>query len=402
MEDIKNGEVRAAGLRDVLSPPEQTHSLLCAVLFLLSCFVLAASDVPNLCAMYLLACVVYYYMLTRSVRGLILYAVPVFLLYVLSGMLPAIPTPMLLPACFLCLTVGGGCGGFLLTHAKSVRQWLPLCALPVVAWGAVFLVTGDPLRGLLVLIPTAVAAVSAFCLLKTVPRTASTLTIAATLTVSLGIAALVTLAATHTLSAEGIAALAQSLREGVIGMYTEMEALYAERGMTLGLSVTDIGNAAVLFVNVLPGLFLAACGVTAFFVWRTLLQELLAFRSLPRLPLVLSGMTVSRLCALLFLAASLLAMIANTNTATLFGTICQNLSLVLTPPLALIGFTSLLPGAGARSCLSALLGVALLFLLFYNFITAISLSAMIGAVQVLIHRPKGSADGSPPKNDNHQ
>ena len=402
MEDKKNNEVRTAGLRDVLSPPEQTHTLLCAVLFLLSCFALAASDVPNLCAMYMLVCAVYLYILTRSVRGLILYAIPAFLLYTLSDMLPVIPTPMLLPTCFLCLTVGGSCGGFLLTHAKGVRRYLPLAALPVVAWGAVFLVTGDPLRGLLVLIPTAIAVICAFCLLKTVPRTASTLTIATTLTLSLGITALVTLAATDMLSADSIAALAQSLRDGVVSMYTEMEVLYAEYGMTLGLSVTDIGNSAILFVNVLPGLLLAACGVTAFFVWRTLLQELYAFRSLPRLPLILSGMTVSRLCAILFLATTLLSMIANDSTATLFGTVCQNLAIVLMPPLALVGFTSLLHGAGTRSCLSTLLGFALLFLLFYNFVTALTLSAVIGAVQVLIHRPKGGANGAPPKNDNHQ
>ena len=165
------------------------------------------------------------------------------------------------------------------------------------------------------------------------------------------------------------------------------------------MTVKKLFLSALLILNLL---LLAACGITAFFVWRTLLQELLAFRSLPRLPLVLSGMTVSRLCAVLFLAASLLSMIANSSTATLFGTVCENLALVLTPTLSLIGFTSLLPGSGARSCLSTMLGFALIFLLFYNFVTAVSLSAMLGAVQVLIHRPKGGSNGTPPENDSHQ
>lgn len=403
MEDIKNNGGRTAGLRDVLSPPEQAHTLLCAVLFLFSCFVLATSDIPNLCAMYMLACAVYYYMLTRSVRGLIIYAIPVLLLFIASPLFPAIPTLMLLPTCFLSLTVGGSCGGFLLTHAKGVRRTLPLAALPVVAWGAVALVTGDPLRGLLVLLPTAVAVVSAVCLVRTVPRTASTLAIAATIAVALAIAALITLAATDALSANAIGNIADALREGIIKVMQEGEAtLIAEQGQGLGLSPTAISNAAVLIVNMMPGLLLALCGITAFLIWRTLLQELLAFRSLPRLPLILSGMTISRLCALLFLAFSLLSMIANSSTATLFGTVCQNVALALTPPLALVGFTSLMPGAGARSCLSTVLGFALLFLLFFNVITAITLSAIIGAVQVLIHRPPKNTGNTPPNNDNSQ
>lgn len=400
MEDMKVKEELTPKLRDVLSPPDGARTLLCAVLFLLSCFVLPTSDFADLCGMYILGCAVFYYMLTRSVRGLIVYAVPVFLLYTAAQMLPGLPTPLLLPACLLSLTVGGSCGGFLLAHAKGVRQLLPLAALPIVAWGAVFLVTGDPVRGLLVLLPTAVAIVCAFCLLHLIPRTSATLIVAATVAVACAVAALVTLAVTNALSVGSLDALADGLRGGIVNVLLEAEALYTEHGMSLGLSLTDMQNTAILFVNALPGLFLAVCGIAAFLVWRTLMQTLLAFRSLPRLPLIFSGMTVSRLCGLLFLVAALVAAIANTETATLLGTVCLNLALVLAAPLALVGFSSLLPGVGARSCLSTALGFALLFLLFYSFILAIGIAAAIGAVQVLIRRPRSS--GEPPKNDNRQ
>ena len=316
MDNIDQNKEKLAGLRDILTPPDQTHTLLCALLFLLSCFVLPTSDVPNLCTMYVLGCVVFYYMLTRSVRGLIIYAVPVFLLYTAAQLFPWLPTPLLLPACFLSLTVGGSCGAFLLTHAGGVKQLLPLAALPVVAWGAVFLVTGDPLRGLLVLIPTAVAVVSALCLLKLTPRTPATLTLAATLAAALAVGGVITLAAMGTLSTGSLSALADGLRNGVIAMYRESVDLYAEYGISLGLSATDINNTAILIVNVLPGAFLAVCGVTAFMIWRTLLQMLLAFRSLPRLPLRLSGFTVSRMCAIVFLAVALLG-VAESNDALL-------------------------------------------------------------------------------------
>ena len=398
MEDIKERSTAPGNLRDMLRAPEGSRTLLYTAMALLSCAVLPLSDNPTVATLYMLLCAVFYYMTVHSVRGLIVYAAPVFLLYMLGSLVPAMGSPLILPAAFLCFVTGCSSGAFLLMHQTGWRQNLTLLWIPAVAYVTVAFVTGDPLRGALVLLPAVPAVLCALCALRLVPRTTATVALAAALALLLGVAGLITLAATGGLSADLAGRLGDLLRGGIVDLFAQMRTVYAEAGVLLGLSDADVSNMAILLVNLVPGLFLAICTVTAFLLWRTLLQLLLANGSLPRLPLRLTGLTVSRFAAVIFLTAYLLSIFANSGSTTLFGTVCENLSLVLEPCLALVGFTSLLTGAH-RSCLSTVLGFGLIMFLFYSPFTALSLAAAVGAVRILTAKGRANTD-TPTDNDN--
>ena len=152
---------------------------------------------------------------------------------------------------------------------------------------------------------------------------------------------------------------------------------------SLGMTDVGISNAAILCANLLPGLLIAACSVMAYLMWRMLLRLLLAWQTLPRIPVRLSALTVSPVCAALFLFCTIAALFANSTAATLFGTVCQNLAVIFAPALALVGFTSLAGRNAERSCLSQLLAAGLVVLLFFRPTTALAVAAFVGTFRIL-------------------
>ena len=370
--------------RDLITPPQQAHAVFTAILCFLSCLVLPLSDHPTVSMIFLLACAAYYYALTHSLRSLLLFVAPLALLYAVSILFPAIPNPLLLPCAAATLLLGGSTGAFLLTHYYDLRRYWFLPALPVAAWGAAALITGDPIRGLLTLLPLVPAIVGAYCILHCTPRTESTVRIAAALGAALALAGVITLAAMNALRGESITALADYLRGAVIAFFHEARALYAEAGMDLALSEVDISNTAAMLVNILPGLFCAACAIIGFLLWRLLITLLAAYGSIRRCPLRLAAFTMSRTSAVLFVVSYVASLIANTGGVTPFGTVCQNLSIVLEPGLAYIGFVSLL--TTGRSCLSHILAFSLIFVTFSYPGVGLAIAALLGAFRILAAR----------------
>lgn len=367
--------------QNMLARPDSTHTLIAAVLLFFSSLVIPFAESPTVCGIYILCCAVFYYVLSRSFFAMLYYAVPAFLLYSFGAFLPGSPDPLLLPTVFLALLVGGGCGAFVLIHFHDPKKHLYLLLLPILAWGAAALITGDPLRGLLTLLPVALAIVAAACVLLYVRRTDATVLIAVVLAAVLSIAGIITLGVTGGLNGNPVITLADAIRETVTAFLTESRAK-----VNIPLTDVDISNTAALFVNLLPGLFLCLCSITAFLVWRTLLQLLIAFRTLPRLPFRLAAFSMSKTSAAVFVAFYIIALFANSTEATLFGTVCQNVALVLEPGLAMIGFASIFSRGGARSCLSYLLVLGLVFVLWQNPATGISLAAFFGAFHILAAR----------------
>lgn len=367
--------------QNMLARPDSTHTLIAAVLLFFSSLVIPFAESPTVCGIYILCCAVFYYVLSRSFFAMLYYAVPAFLLYSFGAFLPGSPDPLLLPTVFLALLVGGGCGAFVLIHFHDPKKHLYLLLLPILAWGAAALITGDPLRGLLTLLPVALAIVAAACVLLYVRRTDATVLIAVVLAAVLSIAGIITLGVTGGLNGNPVITLADAIRETVTAFLTESRAK-----VNIPLTDVDISNTAALFVNLLPGLFLCLCSITAFLVWRTLLQLLIAFRTLPRLPFRLAAFSMSKTSAAVFVTFYIIALFANSTEATLFGTVCQNVALVLEPGLAMIGFASIFSRGGARSCLSYLLVLGLVFVLWQNPATGISLAAFFGAFHILAAR----------------
>lgn len=369
--------------RGILAKPEGSHILIAALFLFFSLLVIPFADIPNVCGIYIVCCAVLYYALSRSFFAMLYYAVPAFLLYSFGAFLPGSPDPLMLPTVFLALLVGGGCGAFVLIHFHDPKKHLYLLLLPILAYTAATLITGDPVRGLLTLLPTALAIVAAVCVLLYMRRTDATVLIAVALAAVLAIAGLVTLGVTGGFVGNPIVTLADTVRASITAFLTEARSLYTEMGMRLSLSDVDISNTAALLVNLLPGLFLCACSITAFLVWRTLLQLMVAFRTLPKLPFRLAAFSMSKTSAVVFLLFYIVALFANSAEATLFGTVCQNVALVLEPGLALIGFASIFSRGGARSCLSYVLVFGLLFILWTNPATGVALAAFFGAFHIL-------------------
>ena len=399
MKQIKLTKDELGVWRSMLAAPTRGQAWLTAVLFFLSCLVLPLSDHPAVSLFYILCCVVFYYALSHSFFSLLYYAVPSFLLYGISSFLPGIPNPLLLPCAFLALLMGGSCGAFLFTHLHTPKKHWYLFAMPLVTYGAAALITGDPVRGLLTLLPLALAVAGALCLWFCVPRTSATVLLAVLLTAGLALAGIVTVGAMGGFESNPIPQLADYLRSTVRDVFYTSKAAYAEMGMDLMLSDVDISNTAIMLVNLAPGLILCLCGITAFLVWRSLLQLLLSFRTLPRLPIVLSGFTVSPVSAVVFIASYLLSLIGNYDGATLFGTVCQNLSLVMEPALALIGFGVLFAKERSRSCFSLILAFLLIFLLWRNPVGGLALAAFFGAIHILLARFLPSPDDKGQKGD---
>lgn len=381
--------------RDMLSAPTGKSTLTAAALLFFSCFVIPFTAHPNIAGLYIACCAVFYYALSRSFFAMLYYAVPAVLLYAISQLLPWAVDPLLLPAVFLALLVGGGSGAFLLIHYHDPKKHWYFALLPLLAYGAAALITGNPLRALLTLLPLALAIVTAVCVLLYTARTQATVLIAVTLGAVLVLAGIVTLGVMGKLNGNPLVDLADSMRESIVSFLTQSRALYAQMEMTLPLTDVDISNMAALLVNLLPGLFLCACAITAFLVWRTVLQLLITFRSLPRLPLRLAAFSMSKTSAVLFLLFYIISLFANSAEVTLFGTVCQNVALVLEPGLALIGFASIFSRGGARSCLSYVLVMGLLFVLFTNPATGVALAAFFGAFHILAARllpPQDTSD----------
>ena len=375
--DPLNKEARAQW-REMLSPADPAHAGFALLLFALSSFVLPLCDKPVVTMLYLLGAVVFYYLLSRSLFAVLIVSLPGVLLFGVS----AVGGP-LLPGVYAALLLGSVSGAYLVLHilrSKQISFVFSVLLILLAAYGAAFWITGGYVRSLLVLLPLAPAVTLGLCVFTCRAHTPSTILTAAVLVV---LSLAVWLTALRYTGGNPLAILSESVRTSVSDLLRQMAALYEEQGLSLGMTDVGISNAAILCANLLPGLLIAACSVLAYLMWRMLLRLLLAWQTLPRLPVRLTALTVSPVCAALFLVCYLVALFANSSTATLFGTVCQNLSVIFEPALALVGCTSLVGRDAERSCLSQLLATGLIVLLFFRPAVALAIAAFVGTFRIL-------------------
>ena len=366
--------------RGMLNPADGAHIGAAAALFFLSALVIPLSYIEAVSGLYLLYAAVFYYMLTHSAGSLIAIALPGVALFAVSGFAPGLPSLYTLPAVYAALVLGGIGGGFLLIHCRE-RRYLALLALPVAAFAIACAVAG-PLAALLVLIPTALSLVLGHAMCNCRPQTPVLVTLGGVLAASGVIAYLIWYAAKGWPEANPFAYLGELVRAGIARVLDEAAALYAQQGVELALSATDVHNVGALLGNTLVGFFLAACGVLAFLIFRTYLRVLTAWNTLSRVPLRIGAMTVSPIAAGLFLFSYIAGAFASGGV---FGTVCENLSIVLQPALVLVGVGALMgkPGGKRSKFSTALLIVALLLLFNYPSL-ALLLAATVGAIRILL------------------
>ncbi len=366
--------------REMLRPADGTRLAAAAILFFLSSLALPLCKTEAVAGLYLVYAVVFYYMLTHSLAAIVTVGLPGVALYGISALVPALPHPFLMPAVYAALVLGGIGGAFLVLQCHE-KKYLPMFALPVVAYAIAAALTG-PYLALCVLIPSALSLVLGHGMLCCRPQTPVLATLSSVLAV-LGVGAfLVWYGLRGWPVANPLAYLGDLVRGGVTSFCHTAMQVYESEGLALPLSEVDIYNLSAMLGNILPGLFLMGCGILSFVIYRTYLRVLTAWGTLSRVPLRIGAMTVSPLAAGLFILATLCAFFGG---AGIFGTVCENLALVLEPALVLVGVTSLFtpdPNRGSR--ISFLLLIALVLLLLNYPTLALSAAALLGAVRILL------------------
>lgn len=387
-----------ANWREMLSPASSLQIGLAAALFLFSMFALPLSAVNTVCELYLLVGLAFCIFLTRAFGAVVTVAAPALFLASLSYFL--FPTmPLVIPTVYAAALLGAGAGAFLILHSRTPSKFLPLLLLPLLGYLVPLFLTRDPILSLAALVPAVLAAVIGYCLLTCRPLTPSVLLITAVVVlIALG-AWLVAVAVTGWPSDGLVAELVRWVRGAYIAYYENFESLLASYGSEMGgiqnLSLygssldfampteKELQSLVYSLSTLLPGLFAATALIFSFATWRFALRFLTCWRTIPRLPDRLHTVTVSTIGAGVFLAVYICSVL---SADSLFGTVCTNLSLCLSPALALVGFASLLDRKKGRSCLSILLVFALLFVMMSNVVLGISLAAFVGAFHTLLAR----------------
>ncbi len=372
-----------ANFRQMLSPPDNARMSAAVLMFLLSSLAVPFSEIEGLALLLLAYAAIFYYTLTRSVPAVLLVALPGVLLFGISAAIPMLDSAFTLPAAYAALVLGSVNGAFLILHNRTPRRALPLLALPTVSYLAVWLISSDPLKALLALLPALLGAALAYCILTCRTHTSSVLLLAIVMGAAAVCAWMILLAANGFPEGNVLVSLVESVRGGIFDFYTEAFTLYAEQGLSLGYSSVDLQNVAVLFGNILPGLFGASCLVLSYVILRVMLRLMLSWNTLSRCPARLTVLTVSPVAAGVFVLSYLISLFAG---ATLVGTICENLSILLTPVLVLVGVSALMGKGAERSCLSHALLLVVFIFLWINPAVALGMTALIGAVHILVAR----------------
>ena len=379
MNSIKKGSREMAAWRALLTLPEAGRLPELLLLFFVSLLVIPFASVEAIALIYLGLVSVFYYRLTARLSSLLLPALVGFLMYSLAGTL-------LLPAGFFAVTVGGAAGALLFALVAKWQYGVALAALPSLAYLLAFLLSRDPLSALLVLLPVSVAAVGGIAVRRLFTYKSAVLLIAASLGALLLTAGLITFLALGHGGANPLVTLADTLREGIVAATEEMRGMYAEMELPFPFSTEEVVLLAALVVNLLPAIFVICLLVTAYFAWRALLQMLLSFGVLPRLPLRLALLDVSPYAAVLFMLAYLVSLIAGGGGDVVVGAVASNLALILEPALSLVGGKLLLHPGEERSCLSFVLLIFTAYLLWTNPGVALVLLSFVGAIHILAVR----------------
>lgn len=379
MNGIQKGSKEMAAWRALLTLPETGRLPELLLLFFVSLLAIPFALVEAIALIYLAIAAVFYYRLTARLASLLLPVLIGFLLYSFTGSL-------LLSALFFAVTVGGATGALLVSLVSKWQHGAALVAVPLLAYLAAFLYLRNPLAALLVLLPAVVALVGGLAVRNLFTYKSAVLLIAAALGVTLVAAGLITFFSLGLGGANPLVTLADTLREAIVTATEEMRGMYAEMEIPFPFTTEEVLLVAALVVNLLPAIFVICLLLTAYFAWRMLLQMLLSFGVLPRLPLRLALLDVSPYAAAMFMLAYLVSLVAGGGGDVAAGAVASNLALMLEPALALVGGKLLLHPGEQRSCISFVLLIFTVYLLWTNPGAALVFLSFVGAIHILTVR----------------
>lgn len=366
-----------AAWRGLFSQPDTEKLCVAAAIFTASALIVPLSVNETLAMLFIAVCAFFYYLQTRTLTSLFLPALPTILLFSLGG-------SMMLPAAFFGIVFGGACGAMLIISVKNKKFYLLFALLPIAAYLIAFAVKGDPINALLTLIPLPVAIVAALVLLYAKPFVEAHLWLTGVIAATLLVALVITMAMLGILYPGFLTDLIEVLTKELTAMIGEASAAYAEAGIAFSISETDLKNTIAMTVNLSPAIFLVLSMITAYFTNLVMHRMLIGFGVLPRLPQRLTVPIVSVFAAVLFIFAYLVSLFGNTGEATVVGVAASNISLILEPCLAYLGFLLLFHRRESRSCLSLVFLFLMIGTLWLDPSLFIVLAAFYGAANVII------------------
>lgn len=366
-----------AAWRGLFSQPDTEKLCVAAAIFTASALIVPLSVNETLAMLFIAVCAFFYYLQTRTLTSLFLPALPTILLFSLGG-------SMMLPAAFFGIVFGGACGAMLIISVKNKKFYLLFALLPIAAYLIAFAVKGDPINALLTLIPLPVAIVAALVLLYAKPFVEAHLWLTGVIAAALLVALVITMAMLGILYPGFLTDLIEVLTKELTAMIGEASAAYAEAGIAFSISETDLKNTIAMTVNLSPAIFLVLSMITAYFTNLVMHRMLIGFGVLPRLPQRLTVPIVSVFAAVLFIFAYLVSLFGSTGEATVVGVVASNISLILEPCLAYLGFLLLFHRRESRSCLSLVFLFLMIGTLWLDPSLFIVLAAFYGAANVIV------------------
>ena len=335
----------------------------------------------------LLLLVVHLWRVTRTAKGIVplLVTVGVFLTFYTSSIFPAAIL------CGLVFTVSEG--SFLIAiQPKQRLAALPI--IPLLSYGLTLLLSKDPVASLTVLIPWPAAWALAAGTRRSAEREdgpGRTGVICATaLAFGLAVAVLPTVSLLRNLGAPSPAALAESLEELRLALILELHTRPMPDGLTPELmemwkemtTYANAENAVNSIFNLLPAIcvvtalvFAAACQTIQHAALRTFGHEACVTDRV-------KTFEMSLISCVIFLVAYLAVILDNGTLSSLFGTVAQNIYVILLPGLALAGLLRVTrsltkKGPRAMGCLFYVMILAFCLLFFAPVVLA--------AVEVIGH-----------------
>lgn len=366
-----------AAWRGLFSQPDTEKLCVAAAIFTASALIVPLSVNETLAMLFIAVCAFFYYLQTRTLTSLFLPALPTIILFSLGG-------SMMLPAAFFGIVFGGACGAMLIISVKNKKFYLLFALLPIAAYLIAFAVKGDPINALLTLIPLPVAIVAALVLIYAKPFVEAHLWLMGVIAAALLVALVITMAMLGILYPGFLTDLIEVLTKELTAMIGEASAAYAEAGIAFSISETDLKNTIAMTVNLSPAIFLVLSMITAYFTNLVMHRMLIGFGVLPRLPQRLTVPIVSVFAAVLFIFAYLVSLFGSTGEATVVGVVASNISLILEPCLAYLGFLLLFHRRESRSCLSLVFLFLMIGTLWLDPSLFIVLAAFYGAANVII------------------
>ncbi len=331
---------------------------------------------------------------------------------VLVAALTAYVTDSLLPAALLIALICGITMGALALSVMTRKQaiWAPL--LPIAAYVATLLYSRDLVASAACLLPLPAAWALALGTRRAAARENGPgrvgvicLTSLA-LTVSfVGMGAVILYRLLGTLDLSALKNALEAARENVIVWVTSAE-LPAETPDELRALLTR-ENVELMVngtVNLLPGYIIALINVLAAVSQLLFQATLVSFGCGASLSDRVRVFRMSAVSCVVFLAAYLLTVIGNGDASTLWGTVAQNIYVILLPGLAFAGLLRLTAGIVRRhmGCFSllALLLIPLMFLVAPLFLAATEvLGRGWGALSSKLHPPEDTGPTDTPPED---